>query len=79
MPAAKNGENILELRVYFRPGQPEVGFIGEDQPAKRRARDLFAATVRKILQISIESVREAERQRGDRGALVFEIPDTFHA
>ena len=54
-------EGVFELFVDLRAAQTEVGFIGQHQSAKRAARDLFAATVGKIFQVSIESARESQR------------------
>src|SRR5205085_12688162 len=59
---------IFELRGHFRFRQTEVRFIRQDESAKGRARDLFAATVWKIFQVSVEPMGKAERQRGDRSA-----------
>ena len=62
LPAAQGSEGFFQLRVYFRAVQAEIDFIRKEQPAKCGARDLFAATMRKILQVNIESVRQTERQ-----------------
>jgi hypothetical protein len=48
LPAAQNPKDFFELLVYLRATKPEIGFVCEHEPAKRAARDLFAATVRKI-------------------------------
>ena len=62
LPAAQGSEGFFQLRAYFRAVQAEIDFIRKQQPAKCGARDLFAATMRKILQVNIESVRQTERQ-----------------
>src|SRR5205085_6227839 len=73
LAAAQDGENIFELRRHFRLGETEIGFICQDEAAEGRARDLLAATVRKILQIGIESMRETKGKRGDRGRQLAEL------
>ncbi len=63
LPARQNAERVFELFIDFGAAQSEVGFIRQHQSAKRAAGDLFAATVGKIFQVSIETARESERQR----------------
>ena len=67
LPTGQDAEGVFELFVDFGAAQTEVGLIGQHQSAKRAAGNLFAATVWEILEVSIETMGEAERQRGDGG------------
>ena len=73
LSAPQGRERFLELRAYFRAFQTEIDFIRKQQTAKCCACDLLAATVRKIFQVNIESVRQTKRQRRNRSLELAEV------
>ena len=57
LPASQNPEDFFELSIYLCATESEIGFICEQEPAERAARDLLAAAVGKVLEKNIKTVR----------------------
>ncbi len=70
LPSTENSERAIQLFIHSSAtAQTEVGLVGQEQPTKCGAGNLFAAAMREGLQVLIEAVRQSLTERLQRWRL----------
>src|SRR5438034_4328407 len=73
LPASQNPKDFFDLCICLRATEPEIGLVREQEPAECSAGELLAATVGKIFQKNVKTVRQTQRDGCNRGFALGEL------